>query len=129
MPTPSLTLDWSSGSLPGSVTHGGGANGSKWSSSGFAVAGSSGRITWDPGTLQALGLLAEEARTNYAFSSQALGSADWALYKCTVTADNVTSPDNTADADTIVGGTTTADATEIFGAVALAVAVTTKMAY
>lgn len=103
MPSPTTTYDWSSGSLPGAVTHGGGANGTKWNVSGNLVAGSAGRITFGPVSHACLGLLMEEARTNLAIQSAKLNTAPWTVNAMTMVEAAVTSPD---------GGTTGNQATE-----------------
>src|SRR5258708_3837088 len=127
MPSPTTTYDWSSGSLPGAVTHGGGANGTKWNVSGTLVAGSAGRITFGPVSHTCLGLLMEEARTNTAIFSQDLANAaNWNFFDSSCTTNTTTSPDGTADADTINFLAETAGIAEMFGN-DVGVPVTTQM--
>lgn len=102
-PTPNITLNWASGTLPSQVTHGGGANGTKWNSSGNLVSGSSGRITFDPATLACLGAYFEGARTNLIWPSVDISNGNYYQDNSTVTVNNLTSPDGTANADTLVG--------------------------
>jgi len=59
------------------------------------------RIDYDPNTLAVKGLLIEEARTNYAFPSQAL--AGWSPTGVAVSDNSVASPSGATNASTITG--------------------------
>lgn len=52
------------------------------------------------------GLLVEEARTNLALSSQALGDANWVRTRASITSDATAAPDGTVTADKLVEDTT-----------------------
>ena len=77
------------------------------------------RLVYDPVTLASLGILVEEARTNVALQSNALGTTPWGTTNAgvgtlpTVTNNYAISPDGTSNATRIQcslgGGTTTGD--------------------
>jgi hypothetical protein len=64
------------------------------------------RFDYNPSTLQPLGLLIEEARTNLFLQSQDFATS-WTLGNTTVSANTVAAPDGTTTADTIVETTAT----------------------
>ena len=72
------------------------------------IAANTGRSYYDPTTLQYLGGLLEEARTNLCLQSQALDDAAWTKANSTITANAISSPDGTTTADKIVENTATA---------------------
>lgn len=120
-------VNWASGTLPAIVTHGGGANGTKWNSSGLLVAGSAGRITCDPATLVCLGGYFEGGRTNAIFPSQDMGSGNYYQDNAVVHADTVVSPDGTTNADTLAASSVITSAVD-FGWTASAAAQSGKVA-
>ena len=60
------------------------------------------RFTYDPITLNPLGLLIEEQRTNLLVWSEALDNAVWVKSGCTITADATVAPDGNSTADLVV---------------------------
>jgi hypothetical protein len=90
--------DWTTGGLAAGWSYGGGANGTKWNAAGHLVAGSAGRVSYDPASLVCKGLLLEEARTNYTLQSLDLSNAAWSPYSMTVTGNSTASPDGTVNA-------------------------------
>lgn len=107
---PSRTLDWLI-ALPGSVTYGGGNNGTYWNSSGYLVMAKydlsetalpSGRRTWDPVTLDPLGLLVEEQRENLQRASQNY-STEYGKDHVGVADDVEMSPEGLTNADLMTG--------------------------
>lgn len=66
------------------------------------------RFDYNPTTLQSLGLLIEEQRTNIILDSEQLNTANWTKTASTVTANVVASPDGTVSADKLVENTATA---------------------
>lgn len=66
------------------------------------------RFDYSPTTLQPLGLLIEEQRTNIILDSEQLDTANWTKTASTVTANAVASPNGTINADKLVENTATA---------------------
>lgn len=64
------------------------------------------RLTYNPSTLAALGLLIEEQRTNLLTYSEQFDNAAWTKSNATVTANATTAPDGTVTADKLVEDTT-----------------------
>jgi hypothetical protein len=60
------------------------------------------RFDHDPVTLESLGLLVEEQRTNLLFRSEEFDNAVWAIARCSVTANSTSSPSGATTADTVV---------------------------
>ena len=82
-----------------------GATGTTILSSGLVsstIAANTGRSYYDPTTLQYLGGLLEEARTNLCIRSQELDNAAWSKSSVTITANADTAPDGTSTADRVV---------------------------
>lgn len=75
-------------------------------STGLVIASGSGspRSYYDPTSLAYLGYLAEGARTNLNIRSQEIDDAAYAKTDTSVTANNTTSPDGTANADLLTEG-------------------------
>jgi hypothetical protein len=68
------------------------------------AASGSPRLTYDPATLQPLGLLVEEQRTNLLAYSEQLDNAAWVKRgTCTITANAATAPDGQVSADLVAG--------------------------
>ena len=101
-PTASWTLDFSSGT-PSGYTLTRASSGTYVDSSGYVASASTdvARLTHNSSGTR-LGLLVEESRTNQALRSEDFGNAYWTKNKCSITANNATSPDNTTTADLIV---------------------------
>jgi hypothetical protein len=64
------------------------------------------RFEYDPLTLNPLGLLIEEARTNLLLQSEQLDNAAWAKSNGTISANIIVSPDGTTNADAFIETTT-----------------------
>ena len=105
-------IDWNfagSGALPAALTHTRASLATMYDAAGTLVTASSGspRLTYDPVTHSALGLLVEEQRTNLLTYSEALDNATWAKNGgASITANVATAPDGylTADRLTVVTG-------------------------
>lgn len=65
------------------------------------------RFDHNPTTLESLGLLVEEARTNLLTYSQEFDNAAWSKDATTITSNNATSPDGTVTAELVVPDTQT----------------------
>jgi len=63
------------------------------------------RFDHNPTTGESLGLLVEEARTNFVRQSETFGTT-WTLFRASIVADSTASPDGAATADTMVEDTT-----------------------
>lgn len=76
------------------------------SSAGLVIPVSSGVAAsyYDPTTLQYMGYVAEGQRTNLLLRSEEFDNAAWTKTDTTITADNTTSPDGTANADLLTTG-------------------------
>lgn len=61
------------------------------------------RFDYNPVTLQPLGLLIEEARTNLVLQSAAIGITSWTNAAITATANNIAAPDGTITATKLAG--------------------------
>ena len=57
------------------------------------------RVYYDPATLNPLGLLIEEARTNLSLQSQTLNVSPWVLVNATIVSNVISAPDGTLTAD------------------------------
>jgi hypothetical protein len=103
IPIPSWTLDFSSGTPSGYTLTRSGTGATFVNSSGYIEAAGENvaRLTHNSSGTR-LGLLVEESRTNTAQRSEDFGNAYWTKNKCSITANNATSPDNTTTADLIV---------------------------
>ena len=108
-------FNWSSGSLPGAVTHSGGTNGTKWNSSGFLVGGSNGRITfdWFSNIGTCYGLMLEPEASNKVVSNINFVSPNWNPDNIGLTSNTTVSPDGTTNASTVNGTPVTADSSVI----------------
>ena len=60
------------------------------------------RFDHNPTTGESLGLMVEEARTNYLLQSQDFTTASWSQTGLTITPNTTTSPDGSANADTLL---------------------------
>jgi hypothetical protein len=69
-------------------------------STGTLVSGSAIRTDYNAAGTP-LGILVEEARTNYALQSQTFNNASWTKGNCAISADSVDAPDGTTTADTL----------------------------
>jgi hypothetical protein len=67
------------------------------------------RFTHDPITKESLGLLPEEARTNFCLRSEQFDDAVWEKYQANITANATTAPDGTITADSLIENTASAD--------------------
>jgi hypothetical protein len=65
------------------------------------------RFTYDPTTLESLGLLIEEQRTNLVTYSEQFDNAAWTKSNATITANATTAPDGALTGDTLVENTAT----------------------
>ena len=65
------------------------------------------RFDHSPSTLQSLGLLVEEARTNLLLRSEELENAAWTKVGSTISANSIASPSGAITADTLVEDTST----------------------
>ena len=98
---PTLSLDFSTGTLDPKITFTRSTTGTYVNSSGqiATAAINTPRFDYDPVTLQPRGLLIEEQRTNLLLRSEQFDNAVWGIYGGSVTANAATSPEGTADAD------------------------------
>lgn len=71
-----------------------------------AISANTARSYYDPTTLEYLGYLAEEARTNLCIRSAELDNAAWTKTATTITANADTAPDGAATADRVVEAAT-----------------------
>lgn len=67
------------------------------------------RFTHDPITKESLGLLSEEARTNFCLRSEEFNNAAWEKYQTNITANTTAAPDGTVTADSLIENTASAD--------------------
>lgn len=105
-PTPSWTLDFSTGT-PSGYTLTRASSGTFVDSSGYIASASTdiARLTHNSSGSR-LGLLVEEQRTNLFQRSAEFDNAFWAKEAAAVTANSVTSPENTTTADTLADNST-----------------------
>lgn len=107
---PKLALDFTTASLDPRVTFTrSGDTATVINSSGFIapINANLPRFDFDPLTLACKGLLIEEQRTNLLTYSSQLNEALWTKTNSTVSADEIVSPDGTANADKLVETTAT----------------------
>lgn len=106
---PALSLNFLSGTLDSRVTFTRSSTATFVGSNGFiqTAAINTPRFDYDPVTLEAEGLLIEEARTNLVRYSQAFNETSvWAYGTNSITPDTVASPDGNTNADTFTATST-----------------------
>jgi len=88
-PAPTITYDFTSGTLDPSITFTRATTATYFNATGTLQTAASGiaRFDYDPTTLQAKGLLIEEVRTNNLLSCRDLTNAAWVATNCTTALD------------------------------------------
>jgi hypothetical protein len=104
-------IDFTTGSVPGTVTATGGANGTRINSSGVVVSASGGRLTYNPvSPFASYGILCEPARTNLLLGSAEIDSIPRTWEQAvsgsslSVTANAAVAPDGTTTAEELAFG-------------------------
>ena len=87
------------------------------------------RFDYDPVTKVSRGLLIEEQRTNLVLYSDQFDNAAWTKTRCSVTANNATSPEGVANADKLVEDGTAASTHPVSQAVTVTAAAQTASCY
>lgn len=121
-PTLALDLDFTTGSLDAGITFTRATSATYYNSSGVLTTAASGaaRFDHDPVTLEPLGLLREEARTNRCLHSADFSNAVWAKTNITVTANDASGPFGTTTADLLTATGANATVIQDLGVVASA---------
>jgi hypothetical protein len=109
-------IDFTAGSVPVTVTATGGTNGTRINSSGVVVAGSTGRLTYNPvSPFASYGIENEPARTNTCTYSEDLTNAAWVLGASTsVSLSSEVAPDGGTNYPLITFSATNFDAAIYF---------------
>lgn len=99
-PSPTHTVDFTGGTLPGEVTFTRASTGYYYNSSGIVTSASTNaaRFDYNPNTLVLNGLLIEEARTNNVPTGITIGNGSWFNQAQSVSTNNATGPDGTTSA-------------------------------
>ena len=66
------------------------------------VAANTARLDHDPATLEPLGLLVEEQRTNFLLNSGGIGKSGWGTFQSTLITDTARAPDGTVTATKVI---------------------------
>jgi hypothetical protein len=124
---PAIDWNFAGGVMPSALTFSRASTATYYNAAGTLVTAASGspRLTYDPVTHSALGLLVEEQRTNLLTYSEALDNAAWVKNGgASITANVSTAPDGTVTADRLTVVTGASDSLESPG-----VSITSGTAY
>ena len=116
IPTAALNLNFTTGTLDSRITFTRSTTGSYYNSAGVlsTAAINAPRFDYDPVTLESVGLLIEESRTNLLTYSEQFDNAVWTKSNASITANAIIAPDGTLTADKLVEDGVTKEFDRIF---------------